>query len=114
MTDKGENPKSNKLPASLTAWAESGDPNETQTLIFRIAPNTDPDSVCDKLDKLEVVVTSAGPAAIVGAVSRLNLPRVADIDEVVSIDTSRRLSPKADGNPADLLSPKRGKGFRLP
>ena len=114
MPDKDDKPRSNKLPANLAAWAESGEPNESRTVIFRIAPNADTDSVCDKLGKLQVTVTSSGPAVIVGTVNRLNLLRVADLDEVVRIDASRRLAPKADENTADLLSPKHGKRFRLP
>ena len=107
-------PKSNKLPASLAAWTESGDPNETQTVIFRIAPNADPDTVSRKLGDLQVAVTSVGAAVVVGTVARRNLLRAADLGEVVRIETSRRLTPKGDEGEAGLLSPKGGKRFRLP
>lgn len=114
MPDEDETAKPKKLPASLVGWADKGDPNETRTVIFRIAPDANPQAVSDALAELQVNVTSAGAAVIVGAVPRRSLVQAAEMPEVLRIEEPMRLSPKGGEKEADFLKYRNTKGIRLP
>lgn len=106
--------KTKKLPSSLRNWAQSGVTNETRTLIFRIARDSDPDKVSQQLSELDVSITSTGAAVIVGTVPRGSILRAAEVKGVVRIEEPSRLSPKGDNTESDLLSFRGGKKLGLP
>ena len=114
MAEEKEPENPNKLPAELRIWADKGAPEDTRTVIFRVAPNVDLALLCKVLTSLNVQVSSTGPDVIVGTIAKRDLSRASKLQDVVRIERSMSLSSKDDDPKDDLLSYDRGKSLRLP
>lgn len=114
MADEDKMANPNTIPLDLKRWAEGGDPDDTRTVVFRIAPNADVKALCGQLAKLQVTVTSAGAEVIVGTISKRELAHASQMPEIIRIEEPTRLSLKDSDGKADFLSYDGRKGVRLP
>ncbi|PRY24250.1 hypothetical protein CLV78_103115 [Aliiruegeria haliotis] len=115
MSDTGKtSPNPKKIASSLAGWAAGGDPDQTRTVIFRIAPDADPEVMARTLTDLNVTVTSSGVGVIVGNLPRRSLSRAVEVPGMVRIEDPMKLAPRGEEGSAEFLSYMGGKAPRLP